>query len=380
MSGKTTVRRFAALHALLLASPVAAQLPDSITSMIRIEAPDPTKVAEARMVLRNEKTVTATLARSKTGEATSAEGVGPVTRDTVAAITAVRDGESTIIRVSANGRANASVSEPMHVAGHTRLILRLDDATLAGTAHAAEIAKDARLLGIEAEQHDASVRITIEADRIDSYALDNGEDGFTLRLGPAATKPADAIVSAALSAGASDNGVDDAATDATNTDATPAPITAAARFGAAATSPGGVEVSWLQSVVTWTKPVLAGAFDSAARSTASLRRAIEESGPTARWSLLAGIALLFLPLIGWRFVSGRPSRPAKLASVQVADVVAAGSGGGDARIWAARTLAGQGLDAGAIAERTGLSRDAAALVLRTMRSAKAAASGTNFRS
>jgi hypothetical protein len=250
-------------------------------------------------------------------------------------LSVTREGERAIVQLVSDSLAGASLSEPFVLEDRTRIYLVLEGTAANLAAASAEAVSEAGLLAVVPEQRDDTLRIAVEVASIGAYGLEQRETGPALWLqqAPAAVAPASVATAA------------------------PAPPSSAQRL--------------VQAIAAGAALVAEGAITAAA----ALRPMSLQLG--------AGALLLLLPIAAWRIVAMRRGQAATEHDAprnERSDAVhRPDARTQDARLWAAKTLAQQGALPAEIAERTGLSRDAATLLAITLNAAKAAAPGKNFR-
>ncbi len=240
-----------------------------------------------------------------------------------------RDGQHIRVRIDADGAVGAVPSEPFHLGGgRSRVFITLSGARLREPIDSQF--PHAGMLTLRAQQRDDGVLLTADVAGLADYAVERTPAGvvFLVEL----ERPADATV---------------------QSQATPA-WDARARALADAMLAGALRAaSALQSFGR-------SAYESVSAKVPANRLPV---ALIAGGLLLIGLALLLRSLRG-----GRSTQPA-----------AAEADPSLARVRAARALAGEGLDAGAIARRTGLARDVAALIVQRDDTASSSGTGTIFR-
>jgi hypothetical protein len=258
-------------------------------------------------------------------------------------LSVTREGERAIVQLVSDSLAGASLSEPFVLEDRTRIYLVLEGTAANLAAASAEAVSEAGLLAVVPEQRDGTLRIAVEVASIGAYGLEQRETGPALWLqqAPAAVAPASVATAAPASVAT----------------AAPAPPSSAQRL--------------VQAIAAGAALVAEGAITAAA----ALRPMSLQLG--------AGALLLLLPIAAWRIVAmhrGQAATEHDAPRNERSDAVhRPDARTQDARLWAAKTLAQQGALPAEIAERTGLSRDAATLLAITLNAAKAAAPGKNFR-
>jgi hypothetical protein len=230
---------------------------------------------------------------------------------------AEQNGERVLVHIAADSSIAAVPSEPFHLGGgRTRVFITLAGARLAAPFDSAFAV--AGLLALRAEEREGAVRIVAEMAHLGDYGVERTEQGLTLWLAqaqPAAVPPAPVEMPAA-------------------------PV---------------VRVSRSERVAAGLRTVLAS----------------WDIGAPGRLAVLAG--LLLFTFAAWRLHAHKPAIQVQAKSTGSA------APNGAARLWAAKTLAGEGLDADAIARQTGLARDIASLLVGRTDVEVPAATGTNFR-
>jgi hypothetical protein len=320
-----------------------------------------------------------------------------------ATVTVEEDGSTVAVRVPAGAQ---SLSEPIHRNGGVRLYL-----TLPGTSMPVlpDVAGGRGLIGLKLEEGDNALRLAVDASSLTGYRLETGENGSTLWL-ETAPAPLTTIVAATESA-ATDDGANTtiaaaaaaspAASDprpvlnehiATATDGRAVTRSPANGFAIGARATGELAWNGIRAAVGRTAAVTMSAAKgiggSVARSTDRIAAALEERGLNAPRPEIVGalIGLLVATIVAWLSLRKRATHsPARTVATRdemsASAVTAPGSTrpapnvgtksspamNGSPAIWAARTMAGNGMDAASIARRTGIARDAAALLVAASR-------------
>jgi hypothetical protein len=266
--------------------------------------------------------------------------------------------------------ARPQLSEPFRLRDRTRLYLIVNGAKLPAPLSIDAIAATG-LLEVQARELASGVQLTVSAPGIGEYGLEPDNSGITLWLVPASATPATARPPLPAQA-------------AIPRPQQPAPPAQAAPepFGREATVANGPAGSTAGA----SEPTgSAGAVRIALTNvSAALRVRIAALQLSPLVVLTSALATLILVLFVWlalRLVRRRPPQPEPENGVRATAraLAPAASQTADPRLWAARTLAGEGLDAGAIARRTGLARDAATLLVLDARRNVPPAAGSSRR-
>jgi hypothetical protein len=224
-----------------------------------------------------------------------------------------------LVHIAVDSTVTAVPSEPFHLGeGRTRVFI-----TLAGARLAAPIDSTlaiAGLLALRAEERDGAVRISAEMAELGDYGVERTAQGLSLWLAHA---PVPVVQP-------------------------PAPVPTAAA------------------------PVPNVTFAQRAGDAVRVVLSSWNIGAPGRLTILVG--LLLFTFGAWRLSTHRPATQTEMKSSS-----AAAPPNGAARMWAAKTLAGQGLDADAIARQTGLARDIASLLVARTDVEVPSATGTKFR-
>jgi hypothetical protein len=221
------------------------------------------------------------------------------------AIAARDEGDAAAIAITVTGGGRFSLSEPFHSSSGVRLYVNIAEARVAPAL--ALIPLDG--VRITTDQRDDGVRIAIEVDGLGRYALEPTGDGAVLRIH-----------------------APDAAADF------------AAAFAPRPASPARERLAGIALKTT----------DGIASAAGAVRDEI------VRWRItplqvgsIVTIVLTPVVLLGIQ----RRRRTPRTAPAETRPTA-------DTRLWAARTLAKGGATAAEISERTGMAREAAALLLR----------------
>lgn len=360
----------------------------------RVEMPPAPSPANRTAAARTRATPPARQPEQAVAEEQPASPAPLPPADTTKPITAIAarlvDG-AVELRVVAAGRPAPALSEPFRAGQHSRLFLTFQDATLALAEPPAVGDAGALLAGVDIAERDGGVRIALDLTALDRYALRAAGDTAILWL---AQPPPAAEVSRPVAPAAA--GPDDIALAreaalagwaAFRRDVAAA-AHAVAAFGArAGTAVGG------GATATWT-----GAARTAARATGWVTATVPFAGLARAAALIA--LLLAPPLVALRLLRRRQAIAARPRAAEIVGLGAVAAGPkpetepgqptakmkevkqpkpakqpkgkkpavtrttADARLWAARTLAANGADVGEIARQTGLSREAAILLVR----------------
>lgn len=360
----------------------------------RVETTPPPRVRSAPVQTRASTTAPPPARTEAVAEEKPAEAAPTPAPDTARAITAIaaRRAEGAVeLRIVAGGQPPA-LSEPFRAGGRSRLFLTFPDATLALAESPAFAEAGALFAGVDIAERDGGVRIAVDLMTLDRYALRAAGDTAILWLAqpaPAAevphpVAPASAPDDIALAREAARAGWAAFRADV----ATVAHAFAGVTVRAAAATRGGA----------------AGAWNASSRTAARATRWVSAALPFAAITrVIALIALLLAPplvalrllrrrqasavrpraaeIVGLAAETARPkpepqpkqpkqakqmneAKPPKHAKQPKGKKPAVTRTTADARLWAARTLAANGADVAEIARQTGLSREAAILLVR----------------
>jgi hypothetical protein len=220
------------------------------------------------------------------------------------AIAARAEGDAAAIAITVTGGGRFSLSEPFHSSAGVRLYVDIADARVAPALALMPIAG----VRITTDQRETGVRIAFEVNGLGRYALEPTGDGAVLRIH--APDPA-------------------------------------AEFAAAFAPPATPARERIGSMAS-------GATEAVTAAAGTVKDVV------ARWRItplqvgsILTIVLTPVLLVGVRRRRGTP----RTASAEARPTA-------ETRLWAARTLAKGGATAAEISERTGMARDAAALLLR----------------
>jgi hypothetical protein len=237
---------------------------------------------------------------------------------TVRVVGTEQNGDRVLVHIAADSTVTAVPSEPFHLGeGRTRVFI-----TLAGARLAAPLDSPLAVAGgltLRAEERDSAVRIIAEMAELGDYGVERTEQGVSLWLAHA-----------------------------------PAPVVQ---------PPAPVEIA--------AAPAPSVTFRQRAADVTRVALTSWDMSAPGRIAVLVGV--LFFTFAAWRLSTHRPAIRTEVKSSATA------APNGAARIWAAKTLAGEGLDADAIARQTGLARDIASLLVARTDAEVPAATGTKFR-
>jgi hypothetical protein len=293
-----------------------------------------------------------------------------------AAVTVEEDGSMVAVRVTASA---ASLSEPIHGDGRVRLYLTLPGASAPVLP---DSAGPGGLIGLRLEEGDDGVRLAIDASSLSGYRLETGATGLTLWLetAPAAVR---ASTDNNIAAGTTEVAFEGTEAVATATDGRAMTRALANGLAIGVRATGALAWNGIRAAagrtVAATRSATSNIGGFTSRSVSAIRTALEDRNIEAPRPEIIGVltGLIVASVMTWLSLRKRSHRRTWLGSHATKrqrhaesapsaaknDSKSSPAMNGSPAVWAARTMAGQGMDAASIARRTGIARDAAVLLV-----------------